>query len=239
MRRTLLILGALLAMTGGIAAAQDLKVDSLLDMAPGSTGSYFTFAGPIRFMSADKDHVDAASGASAKKSTALFQPYRYDVKGKNALPDALRGLFLYSVAPAALREDDNLSIARAGDGTITVRFSHRGTAYELVTDKTGKLLFPDGACRKRAIGYIQGEGPQVISRDFSADGSAAKIDWKKVWDEKIPAGREITAGNPAKTGAVTPDTAVPEAMFAWEGTLQVSWEKNVLKISGGLNAVKR
>ena len=52
-------------------------------------------------------------------------------------------------------------------------YAHRGTAYRIfdTTDKTGKLQFPNGSFESRAIGYIVGGGPQVISKDFSADGT--------------------------------------------------------------------
>ena len=239
MNRKLLVLAVALALCSGLAFAQDLKVESYLDMAQSAKANYFTFVGPIRYMAADKDHIDAATGASVKNSTEMFQPYLLDVKGKNALPNGLRGLFLYSVAPAALRVDDNLTITKAGSGVITIRYVHRGTAYELVTDASGKFAFPQGDYRRRAIGFIEGEGPQVLHRDFSPDGTAAKVNWNKVWDASIPGGKEVMAGKPAKTGAITPDTAVPESMFYWEGSLQVSFDANVLKIVGGLNAVKR
>lgn len=239
MNRRLFVLAVALALISGFAFAQDLKVESVLDLAQTAKANYFTFVGPIRYMAADKDHIDAATGASLKNSTELFQPYLLDVKGKNALPSGLRGLFLYSVAPAALRLDDNLTITKAASGVITVRYVHRGTAYELLTDASGKFVFPQGPYRKRAIGSIEGEGPQVLHKDFSPDGSAAKVDWNKVWDAKVPGGKEVVAGKPAKTGVIGPDTDVPESMFYWSGSLQVSFEGGVLKIVGGLSAVKR
>jgi hypothetical protein len=223
----------------GVIFAQDLKIDYTLDLTPGSTTSYFTFTGPIRYMAVDKDHVDAATGASVKNSTELFQSYLFDVKGKNVLPNALRGLFLYAVGVEKSRAEDNLTIVKAATGVITVRYTHRGIAYELVTDATGKLVFPNGKYRMRGIGFIVGAGPQVIHKDFSSDGTAAKVDWNKVWDAAIPGGKEIAAGNATKTGTIGPDGAVAESMYYWDGALQATFDKNVLKISGGLNAVKR
>ncbi len=230
---------ALFALIGSFALAQDLKIDYQLNMAPGAVGSYFTFTGPIRYMAADKDHVDAKTGASVGNSTELFNAYIYDVKGKATFPSGLRGLFLFAVAPAEQRTVDNLSAAKAGDGTITIRYVHRGTAYEIVTDKSGRINFPDNALRRRPIGFIQGEGPQVLHRDFSSDGTAAKIDWRKVWDDRIAGGKEIKAGVANKTGSVGPDGAAPDSMYHWQGALQVTLERNVLKIVGGLNVVKR
>lgn len=238
MKTKIVALAAVLAVAGTVAA-QDLKIDYRLNTAAADPANYFSFAGPIRYMAADKDALDAATGASAKNSTELFQPYLLDVKGKNTLPNGLRGLFLFAVAPASQRTDDNLTATKAADGTITVQFAHRGTAYKLVTDKSGKFSFPKGDYVRRPIGFIQGAGPQVLHTDFSADGTAAKVDWKKVWDSKIAGGKEIKAGVATKTGAIMDDNGLAEAMFGWEGSLQVALDKNILTISGGLTAVKK
>lgn len=237
-RRTLLIVAALVA-AAGLACAQDLKIDFQVDVATAAPGSYFTFTGPIRYLAVDKDHVDAKSGASLANSTELFNGYRYDVKGKLTLPEGLRGLFLFAVAVGKQRTDDHLTVNKAADGVITIQYTHRGTAYELVTDKTGKMSFPAGPYRKRAIGFIEGENPQVLHRDFSPDGTAAKVDWRKAWDAAVVGGKEIAAGKPARTGAITPDVAASDSMFYWEGNLQVTFDRNILKVVGGLNAIKR
>lgn len=232
------LLVSLLLVLGGMAFAQDLKIDFQVNVAADDPANYFTFAGPIRYMAVTKDTLDATTGASKQGSTHLFQPYLLDVKGKNTLPSGLRGLFLFAVAAKTQRTDDNLTVTKADDGTITVQYIHRGTAYKLVTDKAGKFSFPKGDYVRRGVGFIQGAGPQVLSTDFSADGTAAKADWAKVWNPSTPDGKEIKAGVAAKTGKILDDNGVAEAMFKWEGSLQVTYEKNVLKIVGGLNAVK-
>jgi hypothetical protein len=239
MNRKLITLVTTLALVAGAAFAQDLKIDFQVNVAADDPANYFTFTGPIRYMAADKDTLDATTGASKAGSTHFFMPYLYDVKGKQTLPSGLRGLFLFAVAAKTQRTDDNLTAFKAADGTITIQYVHRGTAYGLITDKTGKFTFPKGNFFRRPIGYIQGAGPQVISTDFSADGTAAKIDWGKVWSKSIPGGKEIKAGVATKTGTVTDDNGVADAMFGWSGALQVTLDKNILKISGGLNAVKK
>ncbi len=239
MTRRLIIVGALFALIAGFALAQELKVEYQFNVAGADAGNYFSFIGPIRYMSALKDTVDATSSASKLHSTENFNAYRYDVKGKLTLPEGLRGLFLFAVAPLEQLKSDNVTVNKAGDGTITIQYAHRGTAYELVTDKSGKLTFPDAAGRKRAIGYIQGEGPQVIHRDFSANGKADGVDWKKVWNPGIAGGKEIAAGVASKTGNITPDGADPASMFYWQGSLQFTFERNILKVVGGMNSVKR
>jgi len=219
--------------------AQDLTIDTQFNVAAADKGNYFTFKGPIRYLLADKDTLDATTGASAKKSTTLFHGYYYDVKGKTTLPGGLRSLFLFGVAPVTQAADDKLTVTKAADGVITINYAHRGTAYQLVTDKTGKFTFPGNFAKKRPVGFIKGAGPQVIGADFSADGTAAKIDWAKVWDAKIASGKEIKAGEAAKTGDISADEADPAAFFAWTGSLQVTFDKNILKINGGLTANKK
>ena len=98
MKNKILLTVLLTFLLGGVIFAADLSVDYQVDTSGRTKTSYFSFKGPIRYMEADKDHYDAVSGASLKKSTEMFQPYRYDVKGKNALADGLRGLFLFGVA---------------------------------------------------------------------------------------------------------------------------------------------
>lgn len=231
------ILFALLVV-GTMAFAQDLKIDYQVNVAADDPANYLTFTGPIRYMAAEKDTLDATTGASKAGSTHFFQPYLLDVKGKNALPNGLRGLFLFAVAAKTQRPDDNLTATKAANGVITVQYIHRGTAYRLVTDTAGKFTFPRGDYARRAVGFIQGAGPQVLSSDFSANGTSATADWTKIWDAKTPDGKEIKAGVAAKTGKIMDDNGVAEAMFKWEGNLLVTLNGSILKIVGGLNAVK-
>lgn len=239
MNRKLSIISGLLFVLGGTLFAQDLKIDYQVNVAANDPANYFTFSGPIRYMAAEKDSLDATTGASKFGSTHIFMPYLYDVKGKEVLPTGLRGLFLFAVAPKEQRITDNLTVSKASNGVITVQYVHRGTAYKLVTDNKGKFTFPRGDFVRRPIGFIQGSNPQVIHTDFSADGSAARVNWAKVWDAKIPGGKQIKAGVASKTGVITDDNGVADAMYSWNGDLQVTFEKNILKITGGLTAVKR
>jgi len=238
MNRKLIALGAALAVVAGTAFAQDLKIDFQVNVAAADAGNYFTFSGPIRYMAANKDTFDAATGASKLVSTKMFMPYLYDVKGKALMPTGLRGLFLFAVAADDYRIGDNLNVAKAADGTITIQYAHRGTAYKLVSDRTGAFAFPKGDYVRRQIGFIQGAGPQVIHTDFSSNGTAARIDWSKVWDSRIAGGKEIKAGVATRTGNITDENGAADAIFKWDGKLQVTFERNILKIVGGLNAVK-
>lgn len=47
----------------------------------------------------------------------------------------------------------------AADGTITIKYIHRKTAYTLSTDKAGTFNFSKGDYVHRGVGFTQGAGP--------------------------------------------------------------------------------
>ena len=73
MKKIALLLSLFLVL-GATAFAQDLKIDFQVNVAAADTGNYFTFTGPIRYMAADKDTLDATSGASKAGSTHFLCP---------------------------------------------------------------------------------------------------------------------------------------------------------------------
>lgn len=218
--------------------SEDLTIDFQVNLAEDDDANHFTFAGNIRYLAADNDHYDAVTGASALRSTEVFQAYLYDVEGKNTMSSGLRGLFLFGVNPYAQVEGDSLNAYKSSDGTITIQYAHRGSAYRIITDSSGKLALPGGSFDRRAIGYISGHDPQVISTDFSSDGTSAGIDWKKVWDSGTPDGKEI-GDSGKKTGPIARYAESPDAMYIFDGVLDVTLENDILKISGVLTAVKQ
>ena len=126
------------------------------------------------------------------------------------------------------------------EGTVvTIEYVHRGVAYRIRTDSQGNIGFPRGSYVMRTIGYIKGQDPQVISADFSADKTAATVDWKKVWDSKTPSGLSVDSGSEDRTGPIQNDYGDMMAMFNWDGTLAVSFENPILTIKGVLRPVKR
>ena len=219
--------------------SQDLKISYRLNTAAADAENYFSFSGNIRYMAVDKDHADATTGASALGSTHLFNAYLYDVEGKPTMSSGLRGLFLFGINPYDQLVTDNVQVSKAADGVITIQYAHRGTAYRITTDKSGKLLFPNGSFESRAIGYIQGAGPQVISKDFSADGTAATIDWAKVWDSSVAGGKAVDEKSTAKTGNIAKNIAAADAKYVFDGALQAAFDNNILTINGFLTAVHR
>ncbi len=227
------------ASTGVSDGSEDLKVDFRLNMAEGDVeNNYISYSGNIRYMAADKDQYDAVSGASKLGTTHLFQAYLYDVEGKVTLPNGLRGLFLFAVSPYDQIVMDNLNASKASDGTITIQYVHRGTAYRMITDASGKLSFPNGKFDTRTIGYIQGAGPQVLSLDYTTDGTAATVDWDKVWDSGIAGGTIVKEGSDKKTGNIVSNNGVSD-IYRFDGTLDVALASDILTIKGALTAVKQ
>jgi hypothetical protein len=234
-RHALLILAALFVLGGAAVFAADLTIDMQVNtVAKDYAGNFLSFKGGIN--SVDKDQfapgADATSGASKLLSTEVFNAYRFDVKGKATLPAALRNLLLYAVADDGTRTGDNLTVTKAADGSILIRFVHRGTAYEVVTDATGKLALPSTSLKMRKIGHTD----NTISTDFSASGKTANVDWKKVWDTAIADGKVI-GSTASKTGKVTQDLAT-STFFVWSGAYQFTFDGKLLKLSAALDATK-
>src|SRR5512136_2712442 len=154
MRTRSVLLIAAFVLCAFAAAAADLAIDMQVNVAAKDyANNYLTFKGANNSVDRDQFVADGTSGASKLLSTELFNSYRFDVRGKKTMPGALRSLLLYPVADDGTRTGDNLQAARASDGTITIRYVHRGTAYEIVTDKTGKITLPTTSVRMRKIGH--------------------------------------------------------------------------------------
>ena len=234
-RHAFLLLVALFVMSGAAVFAADLTITMQVNtVAKDYAGNFLTFTGGIN--SVDKDQfvpvADATAGASKLLSTEVFNAYRFDVKGQPTLPSALRYMLLYAVANDSVRTGDNLSVSKAADGSILIRFVHRGTAFEVLTDATGKLALPSTTVRFRKIGHTD----NIISADFSATGKTTGVDWKKVWDTTIADGK-VVGTTTSKTGKVTQDLAT-STFFVWSGACQFTFDGKVLKLSAALDAKK-
>jgi hypothetical protein len=236
MRTRSLLLIAAFVLCAFAASAADLTIDMQVNTAAKDyANNYLTFKGANN--SVDKDQfvqaADGTSGASKLLSTELFNSYRWDVRGKPTMPGALRSLLLYAVADDSTRTGDNLQVAKAADGIIMIRYVHRGTAYEIVTDKAGKIELPTTTVRSRKIGHSDNQ----IHADFSSNGKPSGVDWAKVWNASIADGKQV-GSTASKTGKIGSDVATSE-FFVLEGTLHVTLAGNILKIAGDLNAVKK
>ncbi|MBN2658155.1 MAG: hypothetical protein JXR86_13930 [Spirochaetales bacterium] len=202
------------------AAVSDGSEDLVIDLQVGLNGNdsmnHFIWKGNIRYMAAE-DSYDAASGASAAGSTHLFMTYLYDVEAKNTMSTGLRGLFLFGVTGASQVVNDNLHAMKNSDGSISILYVHRGTAYRFTTDSKGILSLPDAKMESRKIGT-----PQELEAEFSSDGTAMGVDFEKVFSSNVVA-----------------ENYHPEAMYFWDGDLKVTLENGVLAMTGVLTAVRQ
>jgi len=237
--KKIIALGISLLALAAAAAAADLSVSLQVNTASKDyANNFLTFQGKAvsvvkdQFAEAPAGGADAVSGASKLESTAMFNVYRWDVFGGKLLPGGLRSFFLYPVADDGTRTGDGLSVTKAADGSITVRFVHRGTANEFKTDAAGKLSLPAAVVKTRKIGHTDNQ----ISTDFSATGKVADVDWKKVWDASIADGKAIGT-TASKTGKIA-DDAANSSVYVWGGNLQLALEGKILKVSGELSARK-
>jgi hypothetical protein len=235
---------AVFIIAGSLLAAQELKIDYQYKISGPDNNNFLTFTGPLRYIEVKADRFDASTSASLQKSTRFFTAYQTDMLGKTAFPAGLRGLLLYPVAADSMRTDDNLQVSKAPSGVITIQYIHRGVAYGIITDNSGKINLgpsgPSGVTQmyQRTVGYIQGTSPQVLHDDFSVGGTAAKADFGKVWSTAIVSGKNI--GNTQnKTGPRIVDSPDLASLFYWSGALQVTFDNNLLKMSGTLKANKR
>ncbi len=224
----------------------ELKIDYRFNVTGPDAGNYFYFTGPTRYMDSGqsrysgtdgKDSLgnpDATSHASKYHSTEIFNHYQYDIFGNTVIPAGLRGLFLFAVAPTNQAAIDGLSVTKLPDGSIQIRYIHRGTAYEIVTAKDGTLDMSKISIKQRVIGHTD----NTIHTDFSSTGKVADANWNKIWDASIADGKQI-GSTTSKTGKITISTPSPDAIFGYTGLLQFTFDGKILAITGTLTIVKR
>ena len=224
----------MIATVGGFAA--DLTISTQVNLKDADyANNFFTFKGGNG--AADKDQFvpgpDATSGASKLESTVVFNSYRTDVLGKKLFPAGLRGFFLYGVSDLATRQSDGLNVTKNADGSLVIQSVHRGTAYKMTTDASGKLALPEGSFLMRVIGTTA----NVVHTDFSATGKAVDVNWTKVWDTSVADGKVIGTTT-TKVGKIVADVPASE-MFFWKGAIQVTLDGTYVKTAGEFNVVKK
>lgn len=166
-----------------------------------------------------EDMFDAAAGASVKGSTKKFNEVRYSAPAeekKAALPSGLRGLFLYAVSSRSLAEGDALQVMEEA-GVITIRFVHRGKAYELMTDKNGNFDPLTGAKIAKGVG-VNNDNTFTLKEEFLKEGGdpadMTALDWSKI--------------------SLEADKYSPEAKYHYEGSLKFELKDGVLGVTGTL-----
>ena len=240
MKKILSLFAASVVLTAGAFAA-DLSVDAKFDLSGKDiAGSYLTFSGKlisVEKAQVDPAKVDALSAASTQEATEMWNMYRPDVKGSSTMPGGFQHIVKYAVSSAAQHKSDLPAAWKNADGSITLQFIHRGSAFKLTTDTTGKLQLPVGDFKTRKIGMAPAEGSldSPISTDFSKDGTVAGVDWKKVWDPAVADGTVIAGQANQKTGKVLDDKGSSK-IYLWTGALQVTLNGTIVTIKGDLTA---
>ncbi|MCR5289034.1 MAG: hypothetical protein K6E51_03485 [Treponema sp.] len=209
---------AALLLTGSVfaASAQKAKIDYRYNVASDDAGSnFFNWSADAENV---KDGFDAASGASKAQSTTRFNIVRFDSTGKaKAIPAGLRFVMLYPIASRATATGDNLTVQDNG-GALTIRFIHRGTAYQITTDKKGTIDLSNS---------FKISGPL-------ADNKGGKFIFK---DEFLKAGGDNTKASDVDWSKVTLNTDVADsnASYKYTGTLKAAYKGGILTIKGTLS----
>jgi hypothetical protein len=164
------------------------------------------------------DALDVTTGASKMKSTPQFDAVRYDSAATRnmAIPEGLRSLLMFPLAPRNIADDDNLQVEANGKQVI-IRYVHRGSAHEFRTDANGKLDILTGCKVSAGIAYNNNNVFVLRSNYLKAGADPLKmtsIDWTKL--------RLIT------------DTFGHSASRHYEGVLDVAYADGILTMKGTL-----
>lgn len=216
---------ASLASVGLLAAmsalsAQNVSIDERFAVSAADPANYLNWS---LGSAVTKDRYDAASGASLAGTTSAINAVRYDAPAtkKAAIPVGLWGLLLYPGSDYATATTDAFTATVSGK-VVTIHFIHRGTAFELVTDKDGKFNLSSGAKIAKGLADNVG-GDFVLKKEFvKAGGNPQKmtdLDWSKI--------------------NLVPDVRSPQASRWYEGSLDMKVEKNILFVKGTLSEKKK
>ncbi len=203
-----------------VLVAQDVRIEFSFNTEAEDAHNYLTWALGNNVV---KDSYDAESGASIAGSTYGFDVVRYDseVSKNTALAAGIRNLLLFPVSPFGIARGDNFTVDETKQGLV-IRFVHRGTAYELRTDRKGNLDVISGVRNARGLAENIG-GKFILKEEFRKDGTdgtkSADLDWGKI--------------------TLVPDTRDVTASRWYEGTLRTKYRKGILSMKGSLEEVTR
>ncbi|MDR1748722.1 MAG: hypothetical protein LBR47_06665 [Spirochaetaceae bacterium] len=193
----------------------DMSMDALKE---NYGGNYFNWTAGSTSV---KDKFDAATGASIGGSTEGFNIARYDADAtkKLALPGSIRSLVLYPVSSWETAVNDAFTVDVSGS-RITVRFVHRDTAYQLVTDASGKLDMA-ADCKLAKVADNIGGSFELKPEFVKAGGDVTKmadLDWSKI--------------------TLVADTSAADASRRYEGSLDMKYSGGILTMKGSLTEKK-
>jgi len=196
-----------------VVSAQNVRIDYRLNIIEADNQNYLNWA---LGRDVTRERFDVASGASVFKTTYKLDAVRWDSSDtrKTTIPVGLRGLLLFPGAPRGRAEAANLNVVTDGR-VVVIRYVHRGVAYQLTSNRSGKLDLLTGAKIARGVAENIG-GEFEIKPEFLKAGGNPKdmsyLDWSKV--------------------TLVQDTRDPEASRWYEGTLDVAFRNNILTIKG-------
>lgn len=217
----LLTAGLIMGLQSAAAqAAPAVTIDMRMNvLAPDPAGNYLTWsAGNVSLT----DSLDTVTGASKHQSTAKLDMIRYDTAAAKqpAIPVGLRGLLLYPSAPNSVPVEDNLTVAANGS-QVTIRYVHRGVAYELKSDTSGRLNVLNGCSMAPNLADMAGNQFVLKQMYVKAGGDPKKmssLDWSKI--------------------RLQPDTYGRTATRHYEGLLDVKYTGGILTVKGTLTEKK-
>ncbi len=216
MKKAKFLIAALaLVAAAGMAAAQKVSIDFRFNTKAADTKNYLNWSANGKNV---KDGFDAATGASRAQSTTGFNVVRYDSEAtkRKAIPAGLRSLVLYPVSPWSTAATDDFTVTESGR-RLTIRFVHRGTAYQVTTDEKG--VIDTGDSFKIATGVAENVGGKFMVKDeyLKAGGNKdnmADLDWSKI--------------------SLVDDEASDDATIEYDGELKAELKKGILTIKGNL-----
>ncbi|MBQ9494667.1 MAG: hypothetical protein IJR50_03400 [Treponema sp.] len=214
MKTKMIFAAAALVIVSSVAAfAQKATIDLRFNALAEDANNYFNWTADGKNV---KDAFDAASGASKAKSTTEFNVVRFDASGsKKAIPAGLRSFVLYPVAPRATAEGDAFMVSESGK-MLTIRFIHRGVAYQIMTDAKGNIDMAS-SFQIATVGDNVGGKFMLKNEYVKAGGDKSKmadVDWSKVPFAK--------------------DVADSDAGYTYSGSLKAAYKNGILTVKGNL-----
>ncbi len=210
-----LVMAVLLCTSLWAVGAQKVTIDFRFNVLRPDSSNYLNWVSDGMVV---KDGYDASSGASKKNSTALLDSVRYDSPDtKNpAIPVGLRCLLLFPLGNYSYAQEDALRVAQ-NKRQLTIRFVHRGTAYQITSDSKGKINMDDSFSMAHGVAENIG-GRFYVKDEYLVPGgnkaNMSDVDWSKL--------------------SLVPDTVSEFAQRKFVGSLNANYKNGILSMKGNL-----
>lgn len=195
------------------AYTNNVTIDMKFNVLAQDENNYFNWAVDGK---AIKDKYDTVTGASKANSTYLFDSVRYESNSKKTtIPAGLRCLLLFPLSNYSTAQVDAFTVFQVKKELI-IRFVHRGIAYEIKTDKKGKINLNSSFFYAPNVAENIG-GIFFIKEEYLLPGgnkaNMADLDWKKI----------------------TLIKDVPTSEKYYSGTLSASLKNSILTVKGRIS----